>query len=327
MRIPKLVLLVCWVGLVTAPVVMAQAPRDHSPHRVGTVMRDGVRLHYLSWGATGPWVVLLPGFSLTAHAFDDIGPLLTDGYRVIALTPRGFGESDAPETGAYTIETLVNDLHVLLDSLHVAQAALVAHSISGTVAAHYALRYPERVTHLVLLDAFPYYVELGGDSVTSLDPVTVPPFRGDTTYEAAAAYLARYHYVPWRDALDADLRAKPLGIENARRRLLTARYIPDQWRHPPDLHLLKIPALEVCAVTSVASEYPWLNPADSLYARANAYVIRHLAPFNRALCRRFQDTVPSGNVTYVSGSHYVFFTQPEQTAQTVLRFLKAKPNR
>jgi len=155
----------------------------------------------------------------------------------------------------------------------------------------------------------------------------VPPFRGDTTYDAVAAYLARYRYVPWRGALDADLRAKPLGSENARRRVLTAQYIPDQWRNSPDLHLLKIPALEVCADLSVSSEYPWLRPADSLYARANAYVTRQLAPFNRALCQHFQDTVPGGRVNRVSGSHYVFFTQPEQTAQTVLRFLTARPDR
>ncbi|MDQ6887454.1 MAG: hypothetical protein M3068_09180 [Gemmatimonadota bacterium] len=41
---------------------------DSAHHRSGFVVRGGVRLHYLDWGGRGPALVLLPGFSLTAHA-------------------------------------------------------------------------------------------------------------------------------------------------------------------------------------------------------------------------------------------------------------------
>jgi pimeloyl-ACP methyl ester carboxylesterase len=286
------------------------------------VTRNGVRLHYLTWGTSGSAIVLLPGFSLTAHAFDDIGPRLAVGHRVIALTPRGFGESDAPsDSSVYTINTMVDDLRALLDTLHVEQAALVAHSISGTVAAHFALRFPDRVSQLVLLDAFPYFAEAGGDSIAALDPVETPDFHGDTTYNAVAIYLARYRYVPWRPALEADLRAKPLGAEGARRRALTVAYIADQWRNPPNLRQLRVPTLEVCAVVSVSSEYPWLRPSDTVFASAQAYVTQHVVPFNRALSQRFADTVPQGRVEHIAGSHYVFFTQPDRTVQVVRRFL------
>ena len=302
--------------------VDAQATRDRSPHRTRFVLHDGVRLHYLTWGASGSVIVLLPGFSLTAHAFDDIGPRLAEEHRVIALTPRGFGESDAPnDSSGYTIDTLVEDLRALLDTLHVDRATLVAHSISGTVAAHFALRFPARVSRLILLDAFPYFAAAGGDSIAALDPVAPPPFRGDTTYDAAAIYLARYRYVPWQPALDADLRAKPLGEEAARRQALTTRYITDQSRNPPDLRRLTVPAVEVCAVASVASEYPWLRRSDGPFATAHAYVTQLLAPFNRALCQRFADTVPGGRTENIAGSHYVFFTHPERTIGAVRRFL------
>lgn len=316
------VLAVCLV-LCVAQYADAQATRDQSPHRVGMVQRDGVRLHYLTWGTSGPTIVLLPGFSLTAHAFDDIGPGLAVGHRVVALTPRGFGESDAPDSAAYTINALIEDLRTLLDSLHIDRAALVAHSISGTVAAHFALRFPHRVSHVVLLDAFPYFAAAGGDAVAALDPIHVPPFRGDTTYEAAAVYLARYRYVPWRPALEADLRAKPLGKEAERRRALTTSYIADQWRQTPDVRRLTVPALEVCAVASVSSEYPWLRPSDPQYALSQAYVTQKLTPFNRALCQRFAKSVPGGRIAHIAGSHYVFFTQPEQTVAVVRRFLNA----
>lgn len=302
----------------------AQVTSDRSPHRVGTVRHRGVRLHYLTWGTSGSVVVLLPGFSLTAHAFDDIGPRLAVGHRVIALTPRGFGESDAPDdSSGYTINTLVGDLRALLDSLRIPRAAIVAHSLSGTVAAHFALQFPDRVSRLMLLDAFPYFAVAGGDSIASLDPVEVPAFHGDTTYEAVAHYLARYRYVPWRPALEADLRAKPLGPEAARRQARTARYIADQWRNPPNLGQLRVPALEVCAVVSVASEYPWLRRTDAQFGVAQQYVTAHLIPFNRALCQRFADTVPRGHIETIAGSHYTFFTQPARTVALVRRFLTA----
>ena len=69
------------------PILHAQAFSDPSPHRVGSVRHGGARLHYLEWGAKGPMVVLLPGYSLTAHVFDEIGPALAGSYHVIALTP------------------------------------------------------------------------------------------------------------------------------------------------------------------------------------------------------------------------------------------------
>lgn len=324
MRISKMLLPLSVAVLWGAGLSCARSLGDRSPHRTAFVVHEGVRLHYLAWGTAGPTIVLLPGFSLTAHAFDDIGPILANGHRVIALTPRGFGESDAPDSSSYTIETLVSDLRILLDSLHVDQADLVAHSISGTVATHFALRFPARVKHLILLDAFPYFGAAGGDSVSELNPVAIPDFRGDTTYDAVAAYLARYHYVPWRPALEADLRAKPLGSENARRRVLTTQFIADQWRNPPDLRQLRVPSLEVCAQASVTSEFPWLNPSDTLYARADGYITQHLAPFNQALCQRFKNTVPGGRVIEVPGSHYVFFTEPQQAARVIRDFLNER---
>src|SRR2546423_820132 len=67
------------------------ASADSNPHRSAFVARGGVRLHYLDWGGAGPVVVLLPGYSLTAHAFDDVGRLLSTDYRGIAAPPRGGG--------------------------------------------------------------------------------------------------------------------------------------------------------------------------------------------------------------------------------------------
>ena len=85
---------------------------DRSPHIAGFFDAGlGVRLHYLDWSGPGDTIVMLTGYGLSAHIYDDLAPKLTDHYRVVALT-RG-RESDHPD-GGYGIETAVEDIRRLL---------------------------------------------------------------------------------------------------------------------------------------------------------------------------------------------------------------------
>ena len=54
--------------------------------------------------------------SCTAHIFDDLVPKFTDHFRVLALTRRGFGQSDKPASG-YDTKSLVQDIVEFLDAL------------------------------------------------------------------------------------------------------------------------------------------------------------------------------------------------------------------
>jgi non-heme chloroperoxidase len=276
----------------------------------------------LDWGGAGPAVVLLPGYALTAHAFEEIGATLADGFRVVAVTPRGYGESDAPpDSTDYTVQTMVADLRALLDTLGLPRAALVGHSISGVTISEFARAYPGRVTKLVFLDAFPYYAAAGGDSIDALSPVPAREFSGKMTYARVREFLARYRFGGWSPALETDMRANALGDELARRRALTDGYIRDSRAHPPDLTAITTPALQACAIPTVATEYPWIRQGTPQYTRAASYVREVLRPFNRKLCARFVTLVQGGQTVEVAGSHYVFFTQPASAARLIRRFL------
>src|SRR5947209_12662446 len=61
------------------------------------------------WGGEGPLLSFLPGFGTGAHIFDGLAPAFTDHFHVIALTPRGFPPSSAPDAG-YTIAQLAADV-------------------------------------------------------------------------------------------------------------------------------------------------------------------------------------------------------------------------
>lgn len=103
---------------------------------------------------TGKPVVLLHGWPLSHEMFEyQVIELARQGYRCISIDRRGFGQSDKP-LGGYDYDTLVDDLHAVLEKLEVQDATLVGFSMGGGEALRYFGRYgSDRVSKLVLLGA------------------------------------------------------------------------------------------------------------------------------------------------------------------------------
>jgi len=78
----------------------------------------------------GETLLFLAGLGNNAHIFDGIAPRFTNHFHVLAMTRRGFGLSDKPESG-YDVESRVADVLALLDALKVKRVILVGHSIAG----------------------------------------------------------------------------------------------------------------------------------------------------------------------------------------------------
>ncbi len=71
---------------------------------------------------------------------------------LIAPNLRGHGLSEDPTGLAYTMESFVHDLNVVLEALQVQEPVhLVAHSFGGAIATEYVVRHPEKVRSLVLI--------------------------------------------------------------------------------------------------------------------------------------------------------------------------------
>lgn len=102
----------------------------------------------------GPPVVLLHGFPEFWYAWKDvITPLAGAGYRVIVPDQRGYGRSDKPrDVDAYAIDRLGDDVAGLIRVLGHESAFVVAHDWGGGVAWNLAIRHPERVRKLAVLD-------------------------------------------------------------------------------------------------------------------------------------------------------------------------------
>lgn len=127
---------------------------DHAEHswftRVG-----GVRIHYQDAGdENAPAVVLIHGFISSTLIWSDVFlPLAAAGFRVIALDLPGYGYSDKPADGRYTIDSQAYAVVSLMNRLEIDEATIVGASYGAAVAATIALDYPERVSRLVLVGA------------------------------------------------------------------------------------------------------------------------------------------------------------------------------
>ena len=125
---------------------------DASPHKSDFVGANGIKLHYLDWGGEGDVLLFLAGMGNNAHIFDHLAPRFVDKFQVMALTRRGHGESDHPETG-YDVDTLTEDVRQFMDVLGIEKVILAGHSMASIELSHFSALYPKRVLKLIFLDA------------------------------------------------------------------------------------------------------------------------------------------------------------------------------
>jgi pimeloyl-ACP methyl ester carboxylesterase len=131
--------------------------RPHSSHamRGEFVDLDGAHLYYYAAGTRGAGepVVLIHGFPTSGHLWAEVVPLMPPGHRVVVVDLLGYGRSDRPRTRAVTIQAHADRTIQLFDALGIKEACVVGHDIGGGVAQSMAVRYPDRVSRICLIDS------------------------------------------------------------------------------------------------------------------------------------------------------------------------------
>lgn len=119
---------------------------------------DGVRIAYATMGR-GPPLVKAANW-LSHLEFDRTSPVwrhwlreLSATHRLIRYDERGCGLSDW-DVESFSLETWVQDLETVVDAVGVERFPLLGLSQGGAVAIAYAVRHPERVSHLILYGAY-----------------------------------------------------------------------------------------------------------------------------------------------------------------------------
>lgn len=112
---------------------------------------DGTELFHVEVGRGLPCIVMHGGLGVDHSQFRESLDPLGDVLRLVYLDHRGNGRSGRPPVETITLEQLAADADELRARLGMERVAVLGHSYGGCVALQYALRYPSRLTHLILV--------------------------------------------------------------------------------------------------------------------------------------------------------------------------------
>jgi len=99
----------------------------------------------------GPPLLLLHGWPHTWALWHSVMPALARSHRVIAPDLRGIGATTRPDDG-YDLHTLADDAAALLHALGAGPAGVVGIDLGASVAWMLAVRHPERVGRLAIME-------------------------------------------------------------------------------------------------------------------------------------------------------------------------------
>ncbi|HEX5262748.1 MAG TPA: alpha/beta hydrolase [Phenylobacterium sp.] len=285
---------------------------------------NGIRLHYVDWGGRGPAVVLLSGLGDAGRIFDDLAPRLTATHRVIAVTRRGYGQSDHPAQG-YANADLVGDVLGLMDALGVAKASFVGHSIAGGELSTLGADHPDRVERLVYLDAA--YDRSRALELTNGVPPGAEPTKGDLANLAAQTRWRQALLQTRSPAVAADLgqimaqHGDHVAPTSGLATLLAV--LQGDVAAPPRYAAIQAPALAFYTSKDVADQ---IGPGTAPLQREAiiAYSTRKIRPWMLRAQADFLEQKTCGvAVELPHSTHYFFLRAPARTAALITSYLVA----
>ncbi|MFX1572735.1 MAG: alpha/beta fold hydrolase [Promethearchaeota archaeon] len=119
-------------------------------------IRD-TELFYTEFGIKIPFLVMHGGLGFDHSYFRPFLDPLENIFKLIFYDHRGHGRSGRPPINTITYEQLADDANELREKLGYNRVGIMGHSAGGYVALEYAIRYPQNISYLILLDTAPAF--------------------------------------------------------------------------------------------------------------------------------------------------------------------------
>lgn len=274
-----------------------------------TVDVCGLQLAARAWGpADGMPVLALHGWMDNAASFDALAPLLSK-LRLVALDITGHGWSEHRPAGAvYHFVDAVSDVALAAEALGWSSYALLGHSMGAGIATLLAGCFPERITHLMLIEGLGPMSTPARDAPNRLRRAVMQ--RTALQQRSSAVYPSR------RAMVDRLREALPDLTENAATTLVERGSRPVAggvtWRADPRLrgispHRLTEPTVQA---------YLRAVDAPALLIRGRASTILEVAE----VAERREAIAHLEDVT-LEGGHHLHLTHPQPVATAIEGFL------
>lgn len=111
-----------------------------------------LKVHYEVSGE-GHALILMHGGQMRMESWEEMVPILAKEFRVFAYDARGHGQTKMPPGSELTHDLWADDLVAFMDTFGVEKAAVAGSSRGAATGLNFAVRYPDRISHLITLGA------------------------------------------------------------------------------------------------------------------------------------------------------------------------------
>jgi pimeloyl-ACP methyl ester carboxylesterase len=249
-----------------------------------------------------PAILLLHGTASSLHTWDGWARVMSPSMRVVRLDLPGFGLTGPHPSGDYSGAATTDFLERFADAAGLKRFAIAGNSLGGYYAWRFALRHPERVSALILVDAVGYPIEPGAGESVAMQLARMPvvselmrfaPIRGIVDRSLRDVYADGSKVTPELVDRYEQLMLRP-GNRAAMGDRARAERRPVGWQRLPELRV----------------------PTLIQWGASDAWV-----PVSHA--ERFRRDIPGSRlVVYPGLGHLPMEEDPERTARDALTFLR-----
>lgn len=263
---------------------------------------NGTNIAYREEG-TGEAVLLIHGITTYSFIWRKISPLLAKKYRVISIDLHGCGDSDKTLEANYSLPHQVDIVSGFIKELGIDSIHIVGHDVGGGVAQLFAVKYPDRLYDLTLINSVAHDFWPVQPIIAIRTPIVRQLAMASLDIGAFRMLVRRglYH----KERLDKELMEhyfKPMRTKEGRRAFL----------HFAD-------CLNNKHLVAIESDLKTLS-VPTLIIRGDADVY-----LSSAIADKLHADIPSSRMIRIStGGHYLQEDEPELIAEALLTFYKDK---
>ncbi len=273
----------------------------------------GLRMHYVDEGGDAPPVLMVHGNPSWSFYYRNLVKALSGTHRCIVPDHIGMGLSDKPDDAHYTysLAQRIEDLGALIDSLNLTQPlTLVVHDWGGMIGFGWAVKHPERIARVVILNtaAFSLPRDKSFPAALRFTRTWLGAFlvRGFNAFSWGAAVVGCK-----RNPMPSEIsRAYRAPYDSWQNRIATLRFVQDIPLDPQDRGF--------ALVEEVASKLHQFTNTPALIAwGAKDFV------FDDAFLRQWQQYLPQAKLHRVpDAGHYVLEDVADEIIPLIADFVR-----
>ena len=279
---------------------------------MGTIEVNGVKLNFEEIG-TGPTVVLVHGIPTDYRVWRAQVDGLSKDFRTISYSRRCALPNQRSDYGNSTVENNAKDLEELIVRTGSGPAHIIGHSYGGSIVALFALRHPELVRSLVLIEPYLPKMVVDQDSmINSLSLLIRKP-------SVAMSGLKSLDYI----------KATQQEVSQKNREKALDTFYSNSWERRDVKFQLSEPARTMMldnieTFKELLIEAPTFNKKDAARIKPPALILagEYTIKYMKEVAQELHRTIPNNRiVTIRNAAHYPHIENPKECNDAILKFL------